>query len=85
MGTTYDLSFNQKIKPQTQVDSFYNVDAQQSTKKFHRDILYEKNYQDKIPEVGKKDVLVQEKWGRPYDPYTKTFDMNHLKNEYLRS
>lgn len=61
------------------------MDPGQSAKKFHRETLFEKNYQTKIPEYGTKELLSQEKWGRPYDPYTKTYDKNHLKNEYLRS
>ena len=36
MATTYDLSFNQKVMPQTQINSFYDVDPNQSAKKFHR-------------------------------------------------
>ena len=40
LGTTYDLSFNQSIKPQTQVNSFYNVDPTMSAKKFHHETVY---------------------------------------------
>lgn len=36
LATTYDLSYNQRIKPQTQVNSFYNPDPAQSAKEFHR-------------------------------------------------
>lgn len=61
------------------------MDASQSAKKYHRDTLLEKNHQSSIPEIGSKGILGQEKWGRPYDPYTKTYDKNHLKNEYLRT
>lgn len=84
LATTYDLSFNQRIKPQTQVNSFYQPDHYQTAKKFHRETLLEKKYQERIPEYGSKAVLSQEKVERPYNPYTKTFDQNHLKHEYLR-
>lgn len=70
--------------PQTQVNSFYNPNPAESAKKFHKETTFEKNYQDKIPEYGTKTLLGQEKLGRPYDPYTKTFDLKHLKDEYLR-
>jgi hypothetical protein len=36
LATTYDLSYNQRIKPQTQVNSFYNVNPNESAKMFHR-------------------------------------------------
>ena len=80
MVTTYDLSHNQQVKPQTQVNSFFNADPSQTAKKYHRESTFEKNYQDRIPEYGTKTLLGQEKVGRPYDPYTKTYDLNHLKN-----
>lgn len=66
------------------MNSFYNPTHTETAKKFHKETLYEKNYQDKIPEYGTKTLLGQEKLGRPYDPYTKTYDLNHLKHEYLR-
>jgi hypothetical protein len=46
--------------------------------------FYEKNHQSLVPAVGEKGILGQEKAGRPYQPYTGTFDYNHLKHEYLR-
>lgn len=61
LATTYDLSYNQQVMPQTQVNSFYNVDPTQTAKKFHKQTFYEKNHQDKIPEFGTKKLLGQEK------------------------
>ena len=40
--------------------------------------------QSKQPSIGDKALLGQEKAGRPYQPYTSTYDTNHLKHEYLR-
>lgn len=36
MATTYDLSYNQRVMPQTQVNSFYNADPNETAKKYHR-------------------------------------------------
>ena len=40
MTTAYDLSYNQRIPPQTQINSFYNPDANASAKNFHRETVY---------------------------------------------
>jgi hypothetical protein len=45
IATTYDLSFNQKVKPQTQINSFYEPDLSQTAKQFHKDSLFEKKHQ----------------------------------------
>lgn len=39
LATTYDLSFNQKVPPQTQVNSFYEPQHALSSKEFHRDTV----------------------------------------------
>lgn len=36
LATSYDLSFNQKVKPQTQVDSFYEPGLTSTGKRFHK-------------------------------------------------
>ena len=36
LATAYDLSYNQQVMPQTQVNSFYNPDPTQTAKKYHR-------------------------------------------------
>lgn len=46
--------------------------------------MYEKKYQADVATVGSNEVLLREKAGRPYQPYTATYDSNHLKHEYLR-
>lgn len=46
--------------------------------------VYEKNHQGSIPALGSTRELGQEKAGRPYQPYTGTFDRQHLRHEYLR-
>jgi hypothetical protein len=84
LTTTYDLSFNQQVPPQTQVNSFYEPDNNKSAREFHKGSLYEKNHQPAIPAYGETATLSHEKAGRPYQPYTKTYDANHLKHEYLR-
>ncbi len=80
LATSYDLSFNQKVKPQTQVNSFYEPGLTQTGKHFHREQVYEKTYQQDIPPFGTKEVFNDPKAPRPYQPYTKTYDLNHLKH-----
>lgn len=45
LATSYNLSFNQKVKPQTQINSFYEPGLTQTGKHFHKEQVYEKNYQ----------------------------------------
>ena len=66
LATSYDLSYNQKVKPQTQIDSFYEPGLTQTGKNFHREQVYEKNYQETIPPYGTKDSFKEPKVSRPY-------------------
>jgi hypothetical protein len=36
LATSYDLSYNQKVKPQTQVNSFYEPGLSQTTQHFNK-------------------------------------------------
>jgi hypothetical protein len=84
LGTSYDLSYNQRVKPQVQVDSFYEPGLSRTTQHFNRDQVFEKNHQKTIPNFGTQEVLHDPKVARPYQPYTSTYDLNHKKHEYLR-
>nr|8G2Z_0G Chain 0G, CFAP107 [Tetrahymena thermophila CU428]8G2Z_1G Chain 1G, CFAP107 [Tetrahymena thermophila CU428] len=77
-GTSYDLSFNQKIKPQTQIYSKYTPDALSASRTFHKDTIFEKDYQKHIPELGSKPTVPKDK-ARPYNEFTKTYDSTHMK------
>lgn len=78
------MSYNQRIKPQTQIDSYFKPDLTKTAKEFHRTVDYEKNHQPQIPEFNNRNELYNDKIGRPYAPYTKTYDHNHNRTEYLR-
>ena len=52
MATSYDLSYNQRVKPQTQIDSFYEPGFSQTNQHFHRNTVLEKNHQANIPFYG---------------------------------
>ncbi|KRX09175.1 hypothetical protein PPERSA_05844 [Pseudocohnilembus persalinus] len=78
-GTTYDLSFNQGVKTQEQINSKYDADKSKLPRQFNKDEKFEKTYQKSIPEVGGDDEWKIQKHFRSYDEYTKTFDATHFK------
>lgn len=80
LGTSYDLSYNQKVKPQVQVNSFYEPGLSQTTQHFNKDKVYENNYQQTIPNYGTQEIFNEPKVARPYQPYTGTYDQNHKKH-----
>ena len=73
-GSSYDLSYNQKIKPQTQIYSKFQPNHDVTQKAFHKDAVYEKAHQTRIPEMGDKALLKEPKKYIHYHEFTKGFD-----------
>jgi len=83
-ATSYDLAFNQKIKPKDFLHSKFNASGYGTCHPNLRDeTIFHTNGLRTLPQFGDKNNLTTKKTFKHYEEYTKTFDMTH-KNTGLR-
>lgn len=84
LATTYDLSYNQQIKVGTQYNSRFEPDAACSSRHFHREAEFEKDYQRQVPDTYDRRTFQDQREARPYRPHVRSFDAEHMKTPFLR-